>query len=56
MDAGGFVGQGGVGLIRAPQGGLWVDFCKDCLEVSAEMAIFAAQFGLTSPVCATTYV
>ena len=56
VDAGGFVRSGGFGLIRAPQGGLWVDFCADCLEVSEFVPIFASRIGLTSPERLTTYV
>ena len=55
VDVGGFVRQGGFGSIRAPQGGLWVDLCADCLEVTAEMPIFAARIGLTSPDRLTIY-
>lgn len=54
MDAGGFVGQGGVGLIRAPQGGMWADLWANGLEVNTGIAIFAAQFGLTSPTASPT--
>lgn len=55
VDAGGLVRSGGFGLIRAPQGGLWVDFCADCLEISEVVPIFAPRIGLTSPERLTTY-
>lgn len=55
VDAGGFVRSGGFGLIRVPQGGLWVDLRADCLEVTAEIAIFASQSRQTSPGRITNY-